>query len=186
MAKDLTVTDGYLTKSPAYNELHDKYTNALAKTKDEAKRKVLSWALRQLEAVASTREGASVCLECEAKTVKYSHTLSKPLIAAMRKMYDRVGMEYENLNNIELTRGQWDNFQKLKYWGLVESKSPNSGVWRITEKGRDFLHAKIKVHKKVYTYRGVVEGFGDEEVLCNEVPENWRERVDYGATATPV
>lgn len=49
----------------------------------------------------------------------------------------------------------------LRYWNLLEEKPKeenddvrNSGCWRITEKGRDFVEGTITVAKHIYLYNG--------------------------------
>jgi hypothetical protein len=57
------------------------------------------------------------------------------------------------------------DYAKLRYWGLLESK-PNqdphikekkdSGLWRITEKGKKFARGEIKVRKTMIIFRAEV------------------------------
>lgn len=51
----------------------------------------------------------------------------------------------------------------LRWWNLVErlpSEDPDakhSGLWRVTDLGRDFVAGKVQVPKTAYTYNGEVE-----------------------------
>lgn len=62
----------------------------------------------------------------------------------------------------------------LRWWDLVEScenddpKKKSSGMWRPTQKGIDFAMGKILVNKKVFTYKGEVEGKSDEMTSIEE------------------
>ena len=99
----------------------------------------------------------STCPFCQAKMVEYKHTLNKGLCVGLTRLA-AVGGE-ANLKELGLTRNQWDNFQKLRYWDLVtkqvdEAGNRVGGTWVITEKGLDFLGGMIRVPRKVVTYRG--------------------------------
>ncbi|MDB4311924.1 hypothetical protein N9937_00700 [bacterium] len=58
--------------------------------------------------------------------------------------------------------GDWS---KLRYWGLIdevreetEDGNPHAGLWRITQKGRDFVQNNISVRKTKVVYDGKVIG----------------------------
>ena len=64
------------------------------------------------------------------------------------------------------------DFSKLRYWGVVENMPEvdlnadkrGSGLWRITQKGMDFVMNKIPLPKYVFLYQGKLKGFGSD--LC--------------------
>lgn len=63
-------------------------------------------------------------------------------------------------------------FSKLKYWGLVEeqinedTKKRNSGFWRITEKGMNFIRRSIGVPKYVYLFDGrAIKPEGEDDTV---------------------
>ena len=57
----------------------------------------------------------------------------------------------------------------LRWWGLVErlpSNDPDakhSGLWRVTQLGRDFVAGRVTVPKTAYTYNGEVEYMSAEQ-----------------------
>jgi hypothetical protein len=58
----------------------------------------------------------------------------------------------------------------LKHWGLLEEKEivkdsedNNSGFWKITPKGRQFVMNEINVPNKVHIYNNKVLGFSDDQ-----------------------
>ena len=63
----------------------------------------------------------------------------------------------------------------LRYWGMIEEKQKenkddeqkNSGYWKITPKGIDFVLNKIFVEEKVYIYNNTVRGFSDKKVKAS-------------------
>jgi hypothetical protein len=71
----------------------------------------------------------------------------------------------------------------MKWWGLVERKAveppseqqakkkgdnKHSGLWRPTQKGRDFVFGGLAIPKYVYTYYDTVTRFGDELTTFGE------------------
>ena len=69
-----------------------------------------------------------------------------------------------------------------KHWGLVERRAndnpkiKHSGMWRITDKGRQFVNNQLRVSKKVYIYNDVVEAWSPEDV---SIEECFAEHFDY-------
>lgn len=70
----------------------------------------------------------------------------------------------------------------LRWWGLVErldSDDPafkHSGMWKVSQKGIDFAHGRIKVPHKVFTYNGNVEAFSADEVFISQC---FQDNFDY-------
>jgi hypothetical protein len=70
----------------------------------------------------------------------------------------------------------------LRWWGLVErldSDDPtfkHSGMWKVSQKGIDFAHSRIRVPHKVFTYNGEVEAFSMNEVFISEC---FQDNFDY-------
>lgn len=64
------------------------------------------------------------------------------------------------------TRGG-DN-AKMVFWGLIEElpntddAKKNSGYWRITKKGKDFVENKISIQKAILCYNSEFLGFADD------------------------
>lgn len=132
------------------------------------------------------------CERCGAKTVKYKHSFSKALAIGLYKLYES-GRIPINLKHLGLTRNQWDNFQKLRYWGLVkQAHRPDgtrlNGEWVITQEGVDFIERGTSIQKNVLTYRGeAVEFVGDtcffldvHDTAYKKRPEYWAEAVAHG------
>ncbi|HKS27793.1 MAG TPA: hypothetical protein VJS44_08235 [Pyrinomonadaceae bacterium] len=120
------------------------------------------------------REG--VCSECGAKVREYRQHLSKPLVAGLVALY-RVGGE-SKLEALNLTLSQSNNFQKLRYWELVEKGK--SGVWTITRKGLAFVEGRALIQKVVRTFRGKREAYEGPYVSIGDLSEiRYRQRGDY-------
>jgi hypothetical protein len=88
-----------------------------------------------------TRDAAR-CPTCGAKIVRYRHTMNRGLVGGLVALAEAGGEA--SLADLGLTRNQVDNFQKLRYWGLVEKVHRDdgtrvAGVWRVTLAGYRFL-----------------------------------------------
>jgi len=62
---------------------------------------------------------------------------------------------------------QSNQLSTLRWWGLIERKpneggnnTKHSGVWRLTDKGFDFVHHSVPIPKHVFTYNDTVQGYG--------------------------
>ena len=73
----------------------------------------------------------------------------------------------------------------LRWWGLVERMAHDagekkfSGMWRVTDFGRAFVEGLATVPKKVFTYKGEVEGVSLETV---KIRDCFSSLFDYEAT----
>lgn len=94
-----------------------------------------------------------------------------------------------NLKALGLTRTQWDNFQKLRYFGLVEqvavSGKRQAGVWKITQLGLAFLAGKVVVPKFAWTFRGDVVRTEGPYITITEVKGGFQPRSVWAAEAEP-
>lgn len=60
-------------------------------------------------------------------------------------------------------------YSKLAYWGLIESQSNNSGFWRATDLGVDFVKGRATVLSHVELYDGEFLGTVGEPVTISNV-----------------
>src|SRR5487761_378645 len=94
-----------------------------------------------------TKREVKFCDHCGAKlTGRWEH-LSPGLIDTLLKFATKVKEKNANMihlqNDLNLTKNQYNNFQKLRYFGLVAKvKDPTkrkSGYWALTRKAGNFL-----------------------------------------------
>lgn len=117
-----------------------------------------------------SRSEVERCPYCDASMVVYKHTMNKPLLQALAKLDAAGGIA--NLKTLGLTRNQWDNFQKMKYLGLVEQVADETGarkkgVWAVTPLGKRFVRSEASIQKSARTYRGeVIELIGPYVHAC--------------------
>ena len=117
------------------------------------------------------------CPTCGAKTVKYKHRLNYSLIQALRKC---AKYKIAALTDLELTKSQYTNFQKLKYWKLVTSVDKTKGYWSVTPLGRDFLRGDLRIHRTAVSYRGAVHSYEGDMVYVSQIHEKtYKQRQEY-------
>lgn len=131
---------------------------------------------------------------CGGKTVDYSHTLNVLLASALLRLYRhhrRHGREPVNVrHDLHMTFHEWENFQKLRYFGLVEKSYTEEGKrirahWHITDKGIRFATNVGYCYPKVWTWRGEPIEFEGEPVSIEGVaPEVWQAE-DYARESRP-
>mgnify|MGYP001112701432 CR=1 FL=1 len=122
------------------------------------------------------------CECCGAKTVEYRHTLSASLVRAL--LWFSENNTAVSLADSGLTHTQICNFQKLKYWGLVD-KVEGTSLWFITDEGKAFLSGKGYARKHAWTYRGEFVRFDGEFGQLHTAIGGWKTRPEYAAEAVP-
>lgn len=131
---------------------------------------------------------AKKCPHCDAKMVEYKHSFSKALAIGLGRLHSANGGP-TNLKNLGLTRNQWDNFQKLRYWGLVakavrEDGTRANGEWVLTDKGVEFIEKGIGIPKSVWTYRGEAVRFeGHTCFYLDDHEPKYKKKPEYAADA---
>ena len=81
------------------------------------------------------------CKCCGHLVTAYTHRLNKPLVKALRELvdfYDDNKQIAKLQRDLELTKNQYNNFQKLQYFGLV--KRIEGKGWLPTAKGTNFIY----------------------------------------------
>ena len=132
---------------------------------------------------------AKHCELCNAKIVEYKHSFSKALATGLWRLY--LTNAEVNIKNLKLTRNQWDNFQKLRYWGLVapcyrDSGSRLNGVWKITASGKEFVEKGAAIQKSVWTYRGKTVRFEGDTVFFLDIHDHqYEQRDSYSNNSRP-
>jgi hypothetical protein len=119
--------------------------------------------------------------------VEYKHSFNAHLAFGLRRIYE--AGKAVNLDDLDLNRNQWDNFQKLRYWDLVEKAFRDDGTrirgaWRITPKGTDFVEGRTTINQSVWTYRGDTVRFEGDQKRFDDVHESgYAQRDTYAAEA---
>lgn len=121
-----------------------------------------------------------ICACCGAKIVKYWHRLNRGLCGAIIRIYRKVGKDQIKISEI-LTHNQVCNFQKLKYWGLVEKVGDQGkgGEWCLTYDAERFIKGQLSLPQKVQTFRGKPISFSQEMVRISDVVDGYQYKEDY-------
>ena len=115
------------------------------------------------------------CEECGARMKRYWHTLSPGLVGTLRKFGNVVKPNNNMIHlqkHLDLDKNEYNNFQKLQYFGLVAKLVFNGelrrGYWEITEDGRKFLKHDISMPKRVETFRDRIVDRSTERVWISD------------------
>lgn len=131
------------------------------------------------------------CPHCGQAISAHKHGLSANMIRIMRKAayadFVMGGGEFHLQQDLNLTKNEYANFQKLKYWGLV-FKGSKSGYWRISSHGKGFLANEIRMPKWVRTFNNRVVEQSDRLISvvdCGFTALRYKRREDYARDAVP-
>jgi len=123
-------------------------------------------------------EPMKYCETCGAKMVRYKHSLCKGIVNGLLR-FAKFGPHPQRLCDKGklaggMTRNAADNFQKLKYFGIVVKAPPDgeaqhSGWWQITQRGWDFIRGTKAMPSFMWTYRGEVVDESTELVSIHEI-----------------
>lgn len=114
-----------------------------------------------------------VCPCCDRFGKIYSRPINESMIRAFLWVWTKYGTEWVNIPE---NAPQWlvrtNQLPTLRWWALVERdedcfNKKNSGIWRITEKGKEFALGRIQVQKNAITYNGEPIGFEGKMVDIN-------------------
>ena len=91
------------------------------------------------------------CECCGNMVTAYIHHLNSPLVSALRQLvdfYEKTSIPANLQNNLSLTKNQYNNFQKLQYFGLVHRTKDG---WYPTPLGNEFITGRIDIPVRVAT-----------------------------------
>ena len=96
------------------------------------------------------------CPSCGAWVKGKIHYLGKRQVMVLRQLVDFMEAQMSGTpvpcslqKDLELTKNQYNNFQKLKHFGVV-LRVP--GGWIATKRGIDFIHGKAGVFDKMASF----------------------------------
>ena len=94
---------------------------------------------------------------------KHVQLKDRKISSAMAKALITISKHQGEVNISELKEIRGGDYAKLRYWSLIEEVRP--GRWKITHKGRQFVHDKVRVPKVVWVYNNRVRRFNEEETI---------------------
>jgi len=75
--------------------------------------------------------------------------ICRTLVQFWTKVVEKKVNQVHLQRDLELDKNAYNNFQKLRYFGLVAKVKDMSGYWLITRRGAQFVHGKTRVNKQV-------------------------------------
>lgn len=96
------------------------------------------------------------CPCCMHKETAYLHKINEGLVLALKQLqmfYDKEKRAANLQKDLELTKNQYNNFQKLQYFYVV--KRTEEG-WYPSTRGRDFLAGLLSIPSHAATMNGEV------------------------------
>ena len=122
------------------------------------------------------------CPQCGSTLKKRRESVTPLILDNLVKMREAVFRKGENnimpSKELDLTKSQYNNFQKLRYHALIAKVINNNiweeGHWLITHRGAEFLNGRMRIPKSVWIYKNKIvakseDMIGVEDVL-NTVP----------------
>jgi hypothetical protein len=128
------------------------------------------------------------CTSCGAKLNGRWERLTPGIVRSLIKMWHVVYATNENRVHLQrqcdFTKNEYNNFQKLRYFGLV-AKTGTAGCWLITRRGGHFIHGSETVNARLLIFRNHIKDRSKDrvniyDVLKQPVP-TWPRREDYFA-----
>ena len=130
-----------------------------------------------------------VCDCCKQPLIEHRQMLSTGLVRSLWVAYSMKRKDPFRVAELGLTHGDQANWQKLRYWGLVQKEYDAQGHrigghWSVTDIGEAFLAGLVKVDYAIWTYRGeVVEWEHGKKVGPRDCWEGYRGRRQWAQDA---
>lgn len=99
------------------------------------------------------------CNSCGASMKMWWHMVTPGLVGDLIKAIEFVKAnknEFHLQKNLNLSKNEYNNFQKLRFHGLVAKVKDRSGYWLITKRGGHFLRGEMEIPVGVLTFRNKV------------------------------
>ena len=129
------------------------------------------------------------CPTCGQMVKLYKRKLHTVMALMLVKLYklDHQKAGYYHAKDFVITKTGTNDFSKLRYWGLIVSKDNDdtkkraSGIWAITDKGRQFVRGEISVPEKVLIFDSKYFGYDGDQI---KIDRAIGAEFDYGELMT--
>jgi len=134
-------------------------------------------------------ENGQPCPHCSRNIDIYQRNLTRNHAQCLVNMYKKGQNIWQHYK--DFCPDGFADYGKLKYWGLIESKENtdhpemlDSGMWKLTYSGIEFLFGRYNIPKYLFTYNdNVVEVKDGQRVSFSKL---YGERLDFRETSTRV
>lgn len=130
------------------------------------------------------------CECCGHQVSAFSHSLNSQLVKALEQLRNFYYQNHKGCNlqkNLDLTKNQYNNFQKLQYFNLAVRKDDG---WYPTQAGVQFLEGDITIEMPVATFgREILRSYHEAWDTAKTRPRlvhisqiknySWKKREDY-------
>lgn len=129
------------------------------------------------------------CDHCGAPMNEYSYKFDKGHASILAALY-RLGGTARN-EEMGLDKHLDRDVHKLAYWELAEPYTETEddvrkrGMWRITQKGIDFLHGRTTIIPRAWIYRKNVVRLEGEPIYISSVSDEYKVYMDFVEEARP-
>jgi hypothetical protein len=139
------------------------------------------------EARKLVEENLDEGIECPCCT-QFARRYNRKLVSGMaRSLIDLYKQssgwgEFVHVTKIRGASQGGGSFSLLRYWGLISeaekttTETRTSGMWSITDRGKDFVKNQIRVPSYCVIFDGTVEGFTGDMIGIKEALNN---KFDY-------
>jgi hypothetical protein len=104
----------------------------------------------------------------------HRHNLTRGLVDTLirfAKLLEEKGVNNLHLLTAGFSISQTNNFQKLRYFGLV-AKGKETGYWVLTKRGQEFLNGEVAVSKWVETKDNLITERSVSNVFFKEAKKS--------------
>lgn len=139
------------------------------------------------------QKSVKTCPTCNAKLEGRWEYITRGHLVLLTKLHKAV--RKHNRNSIHLTKDmgltnyQYNNFQKLRYNGLV-AHAPETGCWLITKRGARFLKQEIDLPRGVLIFRNRIQKYHTTRVTVDTILKGkepfWLTKEDFVYEAVDV
>jgi hypothetical protein len=117
----------------------------------------------------------------------WKQALTPGLVTALCKAIEFVHANDRNFFHLQkdltaLTKSEYNNFQKLRFHGLIAHVEDHIGYWLITKRGGQFLRGELNIPDFVLTFRNRVVSHSDKLVSIRgfrNAPPTFDDRKDF-------
>jgi len=136
------------------------------------------------EAIEQSSKDPVVCPCCKHRHKVYKRTIDFSTALTLAYMYKAGGLVAVHVSKVQRKYGNINSggyFAQLRFWGLIEESKNHdikggrqSGYWRVTEKGEQFVKGIIIIPKYVHVLRNECLGHsGDLISIVDCLPEDF-------------
>lgn len=116
-----------------------------------------------------------ICPVCDRQAKVYKYSISRNHARLLEAM-SKDPREWFGLKDLPTpapaaneVRGKFvTQYSLLKHWGLLEAQGKGTGIWRITQDGRDFVNGAITVSHRIRVALDQCVGLSDQQVTFQE------------------